>query len=694
MAASNEIQTQGIDQRKLRPLIERVRERIKNHEIVQGMFDEYKVDLSEIDLIPMAFADLDVSARTDHGVIYFGTKLLKDGDFDGDDHYLVHELTHFLQQTTGTKPTQGSEDGKYLDNPDEIEGFQNQTQYLSETRDEEEAEKYVEKVLDHHDMNGQKREVRKEELMALTRHLRVSELLKFAKSEFELASEILNEVQPALREAIYKIRAETRKRTGVRTTGRRGPKKSLRHGQEIMDPYTVELPAVGPVPIHFVVDLRSDRPKSKVEVTKDGIMFQVRFPVTVGHQLSGPILRRILDEVMERKPELAEALARAGSEDWEHAQDVKLANSWYQELTEGLKQFKDVSGLPEGRSARQRWQQQQAKRYQTQKQRLQQLQELTESGAIGEEAQRLRELREQQKKYLFEELKGQRPPRGRKVSEQERAEWRAEMDKKKSEVAQNIKELLEKIKLKERQEKAESPQLMQYRVERVPRGVGRPAKLTTQMFDRLPARIEFIDQFVNDKINTEDNADAIEIFVRRVENTYEELAMGEGFDHLIREMKAEERGLPTEQAAFRARLTTLFETNQQVIAENLARSARVGMSRQFVLDEIADDLGLTSADLRGEYFAQRDVYYQMVTEFIAQHPELGSLPAEEAKPEPKPAPEPVITMQPPVPETRDPEYGTAEYWAKVFKEQGVQEPVEDIGEYPAEYLQWLQQQGR
>lgn len=157
---------QNIDHAKLRPLIEKARQKIKSHDVVKDILDKYDVDESEIDLIPICFAHMDTSARTDHCVIYININLLKDpGDID---HYLVHEITHYFQQSCGDGPTQGADDGVYLDNDFEIEGFQNQSEYLSDTRDDEEAEKYIEKVLDHHDVNSEKeRERRKKELLQL-----------------------------------------------------------------------------------------------------------------------------------------------------------------------------------------------------------------------------------------------------------------------------------------------------------------------------------------------------------------------------------------------------------------------------------------------------------------------------------------------------------------------------------------------
>lgn len=158
------------DYKKEKDIIDRVRQRIKQHSVVKEFWcDTYDLDLEEIDLIPMCFSDdIDVSARTDHGIIYFNISLLNDGDFENDDHYMVHELVHVAQQTTGSRPTKGSDDGEYLDNEEEVEGFQNQTAYLSDTRSEEDAEGYVDQVLDHHEVNNNKeRNKRKKELLQI-----------------------------------------------------------------------------------------------------------------------------------------------------------------------------------------------------------------------------------------------------------------------------------------------------------------------------------------------------------------------------------------------------------------------------------------------------------------------------------------------------------------------------------------------
>lgn len=159
--------------RKLPPktlskFIEKMRDYLRHDETVHRMFEEYDVDLKELDFIPMCFADLDVSAKTDHGIIYFNFKLLCDADFYEDFAYGVHEITHWLQQTTGDGPTQGADDGDYLSNPYEEEGFQNQVEFIAKEFGEDKAEQYVDDLLKHHEVDNKKeKEEKKDELMVL-----------------------------------------------------------------------------------------------------------------------------------------------------------------------------------------------------------------------------------------------------------------------------------------------------------------------------------------------------------------------------------------------------------------------------------------------------------------------------------------------------------------------------------------------
>src|ERR1700676_5014620 len=133
-------QVKKLPYQSLNRMIKKMREYLKHDGVVQEMFKEYDVDIEEIDFIPMRFGPLDVSAKTDHGVIIYNYKLLCDGDFFEDFSYGVHEMTHYLQQTCGTKPTKSSDDGSYLDNTHEQEGFQNQIEYIANQMGKSEAE--------------------------------------------------------------------------------------------------------------------------------------------------------------------------------------------------------------------------------------------------------------------------------------------------------------------------------------------------------------------------------------------------------------------------------------------------------------------------------------------------------------------------------------------------------------------------
>jgi len=145
-----------IPHRSLERLLDKLREYLKKDEVVQKMFKEYGADISEIDFIPMRFDDIDVSAKTDHGIIIYNYELLTDGDFFKDFSYGVHEITHYLQQTCGKEATQSSDEGSYLQNPFEQEGFTNQVEFIAGQFGNSEAEKYVDHLLDHHDVTDHK----------------------------------------------------------------------------------------------------------------------------------------------------------------------------------------------------------------------------------------------------------------------------------------------------------------------------------------------------------------------------------------------------------------------------------------------------------------------------------------------------------------------------------------------------------
>ncbi len=150
-------------------LINYAKKSLKKDPVLIKVFKEHDVDLDFLDLIPIKFGDIKVSATTQRGVITLNYKLLCDGNFLKDYGYLIHEITHYLQQCFRNKPTQGAEEGDYLENPDEQEGFKYQIQYIAKEFGENRADDYVENLLDHHEVEDKKdREDKKDVLMSST----------------------------------------------------------------------------------------------------------------------------------------------------------------------------------------------------------------------------------------------------------------------------------------------------------------------------------------------------------------------------------------------------------------------------------------------------------------------------------------------------------------------------------------------
>jgi len=138
-----------------------MKEQVKKDPVVVKKFEEYGIPIADIDKVHVEFCPLDVSAKTKDRKIYINEKMLAD---DGQDptHYLVHELMHYLQQTSG-KTKSNADD--YLDKPTEQEAFEAQVDFKKRDESPEDAEEYVDGLLDYHDINGKERKEKKEELM-------------------------------------------------------------------------------------------------------------------------------------------------------------------------------------------------------------------------------------------------------------------------------------------------------------------------------------------------------------------------------------------------------------------------------------------------------------------------------------------------------------------------------------------------
>lgn len=160
-------EVRGLPPATLLRLINKAKKELKKDKTMLSICKDHDADIEDIDYIPTYFKTLDVSAKTDKGVVWLNYKLLCDGDFEKDYSYLIHEYTHWFQQCYGKEATQSSDDGDYLSNPYEEEGFANQVEYIADHEGEDVAENYVEGLLDHHDVEDKKeRQEKKEVFMA------------------------------------------------------------------------------------------------------------------------------------------------------------------------------------------------------------------------------------------------------------------------------------------------------------------------------------------------------------------------------------------------------------------------------------------------------------------------------------------------------------------------------------------------
>ncbi len=146
-------------------LINRAKKFIKTNEVYIKMCKDHGVSTDIIDIIPIKFGHLDVSARTNHSIITLNYKLLENGDFFKSYMYIVHEIEHYLAQSYGDRPTPGADDGDYLKNPAEQDAFIRQIEYIDDIFGPDQADSYTEHLLDHHDKDGEDRNELKEKLM-------------------------------------------------------------------------------------------------------------------------------------------------------------------------------------------------------------------------------------------------------------------------------------------------------------------------------------------------------------------------------------------------------------------------------------------------------------------------------------------------------------------------------------------------
>lgn len=146
-------------------LLAEIKNILKSNERIKEVCEEYNHDIDIIDGVPLDFKDnLGASAKTINSKIFLSDELI-DKPIEIAARYAVHEFIHALQHMDRYNKKDPYEDKEYLDRPDEIEAFQHQIGFEAEVVGKEEAEEYVDELLDYHSVPKKERDSKKEELM-------------------------------------------------------------------------------------------------------------------------------------------------------------------------------------------------------------------------------------------------------------------------------------------------------------------------------------------------------------------------------------------------------------------------------------------------------------------------------------------------------------------------------------------------
>ena len=148
-------------------LLSEVRSTLINDKIAKDLCKENNIKKEFLLGVPVSFSELDVSAKTIDGCIFLNKKLMEK-EFDILMRYVIHELVHAIQHCDKNSHQEKDEAEDYLDKETEVEAFVEQIKFDKENRGKNAAEEYVEELLDHHGIEGRKRESKKEELFGLS----------------------------------------------------------------------------------------------------------------------------------------------------------------------------------------------------------------------------------------------------------------------------------------------------------------------------------------------------------------------------------------------------------------------------------------------------------------------------------------------------------------------------------------------
>ena len=149
--------------REIFKALSEIRVSLLNDEIAKDICEEAGEDIGLLEVVPIMFEDMDVTAKTVSGKIVLNPALI-DEDSPVMMRYIIHELVHVLQHLDGVTGNDDDNSGNYLDKKTEEEAFKRQIEFDAKHRSEDEADEYIEGLLEYHDFPKKKREEKEEEL--------------------------------------------------------------------------------------------------------------------------------------------------------------------------------------------------------------------------------------------------------------------------------------------------------------------------------------------------------------------------------------------------------------------------------------------------------------------------------------------------------------------------------------------------
>lgn len=146
--------------------LSKVRTALMGDDIAKEICKDLDIGHWHLSSVPISFEEIDVTAKTVDGKIILNTSLIGK-PFPILMRYVIHEVVHAIQHIHEHGIKQADDEGAYLDREDEVEAFQYQVKFDKENRGESEAEGYVDRLLEYHDVPSKDKGEKKDELMEL-----------------------------------------------------------------------------------------------------------------------------------------------------------------------------------------------------------------------------------------------------------------------------------------------------------------------------------------------------------------------------------------------------------------------------------------------------------------------------------------------------------------------------------------------